>query len=424
VIRQIGLCLAATVASAAWGDEMTGIDSPAVDISRPNGFAPNQFAAAFVPRIRPDSRNPFRQFLDRPVKVVVQVRNTDTDRGFVACTQDIALPSGAIHPSHPALSTSGWLFVTAFKPGSGWRLWGLERRPSWRDFPRGFCGGWQGEWQDLGNNGRDVTSAPDAVVVGPYTYIFVTADGGFIDYRAVNGGRPLGWRTVQSIARAGARRAEAKPAVAAHTVGAGTTLHLFWQNGSDILHQALVPMGDAAPGVVWPIGPLTGRPFGNAVTRPNPVLRPIAACTAGPEVVAPAPIFVICGARSGYYYVAHYKDPDLSWDDPDAVETIAGDAWIRRASGSGIASLGGTGIDTAPLMFVTYVADYCPEATRAPPPAPQPVTPCWQDPMPGAWLLQRRWSSLMARYNGNLLSAWQGAERLPIPPAASKLYEW
>lgn len=423
----IAFCLILTLASAAWSNEITGIDSPAVDISRPPWFYANQYAVAFVPR----PRNPqWHQHLVRPGKIVVQVRNANAGPGWVVCAADIAPPSNVTRLSHPALSISGWLFVTGHTPSGGWRLYATQRQPTLMDMARGYCGGWRADWIDLGNASRPITSAPDAVVVGAYTYVFVTAEDGFIDYRVFHRGQWLGWGTVQPIANAAAQRAESKPAVAAYTTGdTTTTLHLFWQNGFQIFHQALLPMGDLAPAVVWPTGRLTGRPFGNPVLRPNPVRNPSAACTAGPEVTAPTPLFLVCGAGGAYHYIAHYKNPELTWDDQESTETIAGDTWIRRSAGPGavepgMPSLGHTGISSFPLMFVTYAADYCPQPPPGPPPGSRRITRCWLDEAPGPWVIQRRWGSQMARFHRNALSGWQGAEPLPLPPTASKLYEW
>jgi hypothetical protein len=398
-----------TPLAAAGADEIDGLNSRAIDIS--SGFTPptsGQYAAAFT------------SFGDdgRPDGITIQSRYTNptAERGWIACTADVRLPPGAQRVSHPALSISGWLFVSAntspnAELSDGWTLWATRRRPLMRpgSVP---CDGWDSEWWDLGHfPGRPVASAPDSVVAyDSFTFAFVTDRNGYIDYvmlppDAAPGGRRPEWRSLAAINPSVTRRymAASKPAAAVYNEStvpnAGINrIHLFWHDSS---HSQI----NHVRALVSPRGTLVedapdSRAFGDAIGATTATT----ACSAGPEIKAPGLLFVVCGnARAGtrQYSIARYSNPSLGWGNSGAVEIVGGRPWISRNPGGGYTapSIGRTAIGGTPFMFVTFGTRYCPQPASSGS-RERPAASCLMPP--DRWAIQNRWSSL-----GNSLSGWE-----------------
>jgi hypothetical protein len=391
----------ATIASA---NELDGLNSPAIDISSGYTSARGQYAAVFA-SMGADGN---------PDGIVVQSRYMDEQEdGWIACTRRIALPSGARRASHPALSRSGWLFISASSdpnPEStdGWRLYAMRRGNVLPALGNGPCDGWDTGWDDLGHfQGRPVASAPDAVVAyDRLTFVFVTGRGGRIDYRMIPSptrampSPPWGpWRTIAAASPASRRfLASSKPAAAIYndnpSPGIGfDRLHLFWHDAS---HRNI----NHVRALIGPTGGLTEdvpdfRPFGYSAGAATART----ACSAGPEIKAPNPLFIVCGndrtIGSTGYSIARYSNPGLSWASVGAVEMGATRPWIDRAAFGGFSapSIGRTGVGGMPFMFMTFGNRYCPQPIRG-----VPADSCTRPP--DRWAIQKRWSSLSGNLTG------------------------
>ena len=120
-----GMACALLVAAEASANELDGLNSRAIDISTDSSgrALPGQYAAAFTSL---DAE-------DRPNGVVIQSRHSQASPSIaIVCSTTVALPDGIRSISHPALSASGWLFVTGTSdveptPNSGWRLFAKPR---------------------------------------------------------------------------------------------------------------------------------------------------------------------------------------------------------------------------------------------------------------------------------------------------------
>lgn len=405
----LAFCLQLLLAACALGDEFDGLRSRAIDISASFSGGRGQHGAAFTSFDEGGS----------PDGIVIQSRYTDVETaGWIACTTRLPLPPSARQVSHPALSTSGWVLVSANENqnpevSDGWKLYAARHAAG-----RGQCEGW-GDWEDLGHfAGRPVASAPDAVVAyDAFTYAFVSDRGGYIDYRMFDSDPRRNprrkWSEWQALAAAdqGVRRqflSASKPAAALYTENGLTRFHVFWLDTSRRRVNHVT-------GIVSIVGLLAEQPpdwrqFHDGV-------RPAAArtaCTAGPEITAPAPLFIVCGRVDSVptnltgYSVAHYGSPRSGWGGEAARVT-----WLSRGAygGTTAPSLGRTYLAASvPLMFVTFGTRFCPEPTRAGPLSPPtPARSCFTD---DRWLIQNRYSTL---------SNW---ERLiyELPQRAGRLY--
>ena len=152
----LAVCLLLVLTICASGDEFNGLNSRAIDIS--SSFSSNrEHGVAFT---SVDSGG-------RPNGITVQSRSLG---GVISCTVTLPLPRDyrgrvAQQVSHPALATSGWLFVSANvnAPPEGaneWRLYALQHTGSHQ------CSDWSNTWRQIGAalNAPPVNSAPDAVV--------------------------------------------------------------------------------------------------------------------------------------------------------------------------------------------------------------------------------------------------------------------
>ena len=354
----LALCSMMLVLSAA-GDELNGLSSRAIDVSR-SVIAPNQFSAAFVDF---DS-------LGSESSITVQSRWTDpTVAGAINCEMILTLPPAMRRVSHPALSTSGeWLFVSATSDwvgATGWRLFATRRDPLTSiDLT---CGAGWTTWIDLGTPpGGSLHSAPDAVeAYGVYLYVFATDVNGQIVYRMLDedtlGRNPnrlwSDWRQIDATSsNSGAFVAESKPAASIDQSRSGDQVHLFWIGTSrtELLHvRATVSIwGDL---VEYPPDsrPLSDGAFPRSAWT---------ACSAGPEVSRDEPLHVVCGIETysgghGTYLVARWDKPDYPWGDPATPV-----AWTQVSAAGGSTAL-------PPLSCVE----------------------------PGAWLIQNRSASGVAR---------------------------
>jgi hypothetical protein len=367
----LGLLLGLAPTGIAQASEIDGVDSRAIDISVSYGAAdpasPAHYGAAFT------------SYGDggRANGITVQSRRTEGLLGVVECAQTVPLPAGARRVTHPALSKSGWLFVSA-QTERGWRLFATRRSPSLREVALGHCGGWANGWDDLGSPGGTTLSAPDAVVAyGEYTLVFVTDGNGRIhhrmfdsDARAERNPRRL-WREWQALQVPEPSRenrpyyAASKPAVAIYDAipraNAGINyLHVFW------LDRTFQSVQHVRAEILWNgrLGTTTAdaRALGRAANT---------ACSAGPEIEAPAQLFVVCGAESGAgtsgYAIARYRNPHLGWSAEGAVEPVEGRPWIMRTAygGTSAPSLGSTGgLGGIPIMFMTVGDIFCPPSGR------------------------------------------------------------
>lgn len=413
-------CLVLAPFSPTRANEIDGLNSRAIDIS--SGFTSptsGQYTAAFT-SLGEDGQ---------PDGITIQSRYTDKrPEGWIACTVDVPLPAGTRRVSHPALSTSEWLFISAnpnpnAEASDGWTLWAKRRRPL-RTPATQPCDGWDTGWWDLGHfPGRPVASAPDSVVAyDSFTFVFVTDRDGSIDYvtlpaRAVPGGTRPVWRTMAATNPAVSRRylASSKPAAVIYNQTpqpqAGINrLHLFWHDSThrQINHvRALI----GRTGTLVEEAP-DSRPFADAS---GPTMA-TTACSAGPEIKAPSPLFVVCGNSRGtgalYYSIGRYSNPQTGWANAGAVETVP---WISRTPGGGYTapSIGQTAIAGMPFMFVTFGTRYCPHPLNSGPDMERPAASCLAEP--DRWAIQNRWSSLRGT-----LAGW---ERLNYedPPRAGPL---
>jgi hypothetical protein len=387
-------CLLLAPLSAADGEELFGLDSRAINITAPAARNRGQFAAAFA-AVGSDGA---------PHGITIQSRFVTSQPAWHSCSTTISLPTPATKRiSHPALARSGWLFVTASEDprgaASSWRLWALRRNGVGQIEP--YCSGWGGSWVPLDRYSastgidagtRAIASAPDAIVVGNNTFVFVTGEGGFIDYRQFHGGAWLAWRTLSST-RDARYRGGSKPAVASYTDAEGvTTFHLFWLDllGRNVFHQRAFPFTGRLQGLVEVDYP-TSRPL-------DPAGRARTACSAGPEVVAPQPLFVVCGTQSPrgepIYSIARLIDPArvrIRWASDAAVEMIGGSAWTTRNLFGGFSapSIGPSGIADTPLMLVAYSDGYCRE-DRIAPYASAPAPGCFIHPLVAEELYRSR----------------------------------
>lgn len=382
------ICLLLVLTTCVLGDEINGLNSRAVDISV-SFSGRGQYSAAFASLDR----------LGRLTGITIQSRYTDDQlRGRIACTITVPLPPAARQVSHPALSTSGWLFVVANpnaypEESDAWRLYARRHSQG-----RNQCEGWGNDWIDLGHfPGRPVDSAPDAVVaLGDYTYVFVTDRDGYIDYRMFDNDvrrnrdqRWSDWRSLAAINQNERRQylAASKPAVAIYNES-GVRFHVFWHDSSHtrINHVA---------GLISIFGALVENPPDSREFRDH-IGRTTArtACSAGPEITAPSRLFIVCGNNRGdsttAYSIAHYRRPRSAWGDesPSVV-------WESRSAYGGFSapSLGRTYLASSnPLMFVTFGIQFCPEPTRMPPPRPPHISPtCFEY---DRWIIQNRYSTL------------------------------
>lgn len=355
------ICLLLVLTTSAMGDELNGLNSRAIDISVSFSGTRAEFGAAFT-SVDPQGR---------PNGIVVQSRGTDIQSA--SCTTTIALPPSARQVSHPALSTSGWLFVSASADAGeaetgGWKLYARRHTEG-----RGQCQGWDSDWVDLEHfPGRPVGSAPDTVVANGATFVLVTDRDGYIDYRsnfhdprANPGGRWSRWSSLWATARP-QFLAGSKPAVVLYNQNNGVRFHVFWLDTSHtrINHVSGTPV----PGRLSEytadsrefrdhIGPTTAR----------------TACSAGPEISLPNPILLVCGNRrynnQTAYSVAHFRDPSVdSWGG------VRSSVVWRTATAYGGYTAPSVGRPyTGPSgssMFATFGVQFCPPPTGRPPSPP------------------------------------------------------
>jgi hypothetical protein len=386
------LCLLLAPLSGAQGNEIDGLDSPAVDISSSftlGGYrpVPGQYGLAFI--VYGADR--------RPTAITIQSRYSFPSPGRIACSTNVALPPGTTRASHPALSSSGFAFVSLQGP-RGWSLYAIRRLSGIAGTSnRSHCQGWDAaRWLDLEAPGQPIASAPDAVAVGTtgYTYVFVAHSDGRIAYRAFWDGDPSRHPSSspwQSLAAAGVR---STPAVALYRSGDRSALHLFWPDASRRQINHMAAQFDPAEGRLnW--GGQETRDFGDHL---GPTTARTA-CTAGPEVTAPAPLFIVCGNDRGRgrttYSIARYQSPDLGWGSEEAVELVGGRPWITRNlyGATSAPSLGPTGLADDPLMLVAFAPNYCPEEHIAPF-AVRPAPGC----IPTPFVAQLRYATIGARW--------------------------
>jgi hypothetical protein len=387
------ICLLLAAVTCVRADEINGLNSRAVDISVGFFSDRNQHSATFASL----------DAAGRPTGIVVQSRYTDFSSTMaVVCTITLPLPPSARQVSHPALTTSGWLFVSAnanADPGAsdGWTLYA---RPQY--LSRSQCDGWQTEWINLGHfPGRPVASAPDAVVAyNDFTYVFVTDRDGRIDYRMFDGNSALRrnprrewspWRTLEAtnpnVARE--RLAFSKPAAAVYIEHNIPRLHVFWH---DSTHRRI----NHVTGIISIVGLIREETIDSREFRDQDSTAVAAtACTAGPEVGGATPLLLVCGytAPSGTinYSIAHYRRPRGDWGTDGASV-----AWQSRSAYGGFSapSLGRTNLSASsiPLMFVTFAERYCPEVMPAGPGVPAPLADSCTTS--GPWVVQNRYSTL------------------------------
>lgn len=406
----VAFLVALAPVNAAQGTEIEGVDSRAIAISISyNASDPPrdpQYGAAFASVDESGRSN----------GITVQSRHTEGSVGVAECSQTIPLPPNTRRITHPALSRSGWLFVSA-ETDRGWRLFATRRAPSLLEAVLGHCGGWRNGWDDLeAPPGRPVGSAPDAVVAyDVYTLVFVRDWSGQIHYRIFDADSSPGrnpartwrrWKPLQATdpGRPGYNRqyyAASTPAVAIDNPNPQPEfginyLHVFW------LDSSLRSINHVRAMISW------NGEFGEGSPDTRPLGRMAAtACSAGPEIKAPNFLFVVCGfasgGRLGGYSIARYRNPHLPWSAGGAVELVNGQAWITRSAygGTSAPSLGPTGgLGGVPIMFMTVGDNFCPQRRDG---IPSPV--CWQ---PGPWGIQNRWVR-PRRLGAESLADWQHA---------------
>jgi hypothetical protein len=365
------------------GNEIDGLNSRAIDISVSFSGTRAEFGAAFASV----------DALGRPNGIVVQSRGTDIQ--FASCTTTIPLPPSARQISHPALSTSGWLFVSASSdagpPATG--VWKLYAR--WHSEGRNQCQGWDSDWVDLGHfPDRPVGSAPDAVVVDGYTtLVFVTDRDGYIDFRTnindlrINPRRSwASWRSLRATGEGHRPQfmAGSKPAAVIYKDGSVVRCHVFWLDTS---HRRINHIwGNPGPRLFNEQGNPDSREFRDDV---GPTTARTA-CSAGPEITAPNPLFIVCGNgrnnnQSGYS-IAHFRNPTVNlWGD----ERPSGVVWRRTNAYGGFTapSLGNPYIGASgSSMFVTFGIQFCPPPTGRP---PRPPVTCFRYDQ---WIIPTRYT--------------------------------
>jgi hypothetical protein len=404
MIRYFLITYLLLTATTALGDEINGLNSRAIDISVSFSASRGQHGATFV---SVDAEG-------RPNGITIQSRYTDLgSNGWVACTTTVPLPQSARQVSHPAFSSSGWLFVSASANSSptseGWKLYAARH-----SLLTNQCTGWS-SWMDLGHfPGRPVNSAPDAIVAyGAYTYVFVTDRNGYIDYRMFDSDaqqrrnptqRWSEWRSLAAINRNERNQylASSKPAAAIYNDGV-ERFHVFWH---DVSHRRI----NHVSGIVSIAGLLVESAPDSREFHQGLAAR--TACSAGPEITAPSPLFVVCGNnrydRTSEYSIAHYRNPRSNW----AGSTVV---WESRSTYGGFSapSVGRTFLAASiPFMFVTFGEMYCPEPTlNARPLPPRISSTCTES---GPWAIQNRYSALLS-------VGWE-RRAYESPARAGKLY--
>jgi len=301
------ICLLLVLTICASGDEFNGLNSRAFDISA--SFSSNlEHGVAFT------SMDPS----GRANGITVQSRSLG---GVISCTVTLPLPRDyrgrvAQQVSHPALSTSGWLFVSANvnaspEDSNEWRLYALQHTGAHQ------CSGWSNTWRQVGAAfDGPVNSAPDAVVaLGVYTFVFVTDRRGAIVYSRNDSAHPEpAWSRFYPLS-AGSNNplfaAASKPAVAIYLDGV-PRVHVFWLNRS-------YEYVNHVSGTVSLIGDVvTATPDQRRIEDGSGPTRARTGCTAGPEIRPTNPFFVVCGnSRAGSttaYSIAHYRQPRSSWN--------------------------------------------------------------------------------------------------------------
>jgi hypothetical protein len=376
------ICLLLVLTTSALGDELNGLNSRAIDISVSFSGTKAEFGAAFTSL----------DAAGRPNGIVVQSRGRDNQ--FASCTTTIALPPSARQVSHPALSTSGWLFVSASADASptatgGWKLYARRHSEG-----RNQCQGWDSDWVDLGHfPGRPVGSAPDTVVAAGYTtYVFVTDRDGYIDYRTnindprINPSQNWSpWSSLRAINGSDRRQflAGSKPAVVLYNHD-GVRFHVFWHNTS---HTRINHVSGIV--LLWYLteNAPDSREFRDHIGRTTARTS----CSAGPEITPPNPIFVVCGnnrtnSQTGYS-IAHFRDPIRNaWggDGPSVV-------WTSTTAYGGFTAPSVGRPYTGPSsssMFVTFGVQFCPPPTGRP---PRPPATCFRKDQ---WIILNRYTPL------------------------------
>ena len=366
------------------GNEIDGLNSRAIDISVSFSGNRAEFGAAFASQ----------DALGRPTGIVVQSRGTDIQ--FATCTTTLPLPPSARQVSHPALSTSGWLFVSASADAAptttgGWRLYARRHSEG-----RNQCQGWDSDWVDLGHfPGRPVASAPDTVVAAGYTtFVLVTDRDGYIDYRSnindlrINPSRSwTPWRSLRATEGSHRPRFQAgsKPAAVFYNDGAVVRFHVFWHDTSHTRINHI--SGNAVPGSLLENGNPDSREFRDNIGRTTART----ACSAGPEITSPAHLFVVCGndrgdGRTGYS-IAHFRNPTTTaWggEGPSVVWTSTNAYGGFTAPSVGRPYVGPSGSS----MFVTFGIQFCPPPTGRP---PRPPATCFRYDQ---WIIPTRYTPL------------------------------
>lgn len=372
------------LSTCAMGDEIDGLNSRAIDISVSFSGTRSEFGAAFASL----------DALGRPNGIVIQSRGTNNQ--FATCTTTITLPPSARQISHPALSTSGWLFVSASADTGptatgGWKLYARRHSEG-----RNQCQGWDSDWVDLGNfPGRPVASAPDTVVAAGYTtFVLVTDRDGYIDYRSnindlrINPSRSwFPWRSLRATEGRHRPRflAGSKPAVVFYNDGDVVRFHVFWHDTS---HTSINHIsGNAVPGSLLENGNPDSREFSDNIGQTTART----ACSAGPEITSPDPLFVVCGnnrtTSRTEYSIAHFRNPLTStWggEGPSVVWTSTSAYGGYTAPSAGSPYIGPSGSS----MFVTFGIQFCPPATGRP---PRPPATCFRYDQ---WIIPTRYTPL------------------------------
>lgn len=377
------ICLLFALTTIALGDELNGLNSRAIDISVSFSGNRSEFGAAFASV----------DALGRPNGIVVQSRGTDIQ--FASCTTTITLPPSARQISHPALSTSGWLFVSASADAgptaTGWKLYARRHSEGHNQ-----CQGWDSDWVDLGHfPGRPVASAPDTVVAAGYTtFVLVTDRDGYIDYRStiddlrINPSRSWSpWRSLRATDGRHRPRflAGSKPAAVVYNDGSVVRFHVFWHDTSHALINHI--SGNAVPGSLLENGSPDSRQFKDNTGRTTART----ACSAGPEITSPDPLFVVCGHNRGSsrtgYSIAHFRNPTRStWggEGPSVVWTSTSAYGGFTAPSVGRPYVGPSGSS----MFVTFGIQFCPPPTGRP---PRPPATCLRYDQ---WIIPTRYSPM------------------------------
>lgn len=369
-------------ASAAWGDEIDGLESHAVDISAnlevPIGARRGEYGVAFLSRGEHDIPN----------GITIQSR---PEGGLApSCSVTLPLPPSAVQVSRPAITDSGWLFVSSFPDTIARRervLYAMRRITGMMSIGRNHCQGWSGEWERLDSPGS-IASAPDAVVLGGRTFVFVADREHRIQYRFFPGrpGEWSSWRPVNPSSRSPIE-IWSQPAAALYSAnpmpGAGITgIHLFWLDQSRRQVRHISGWGDG-DFMLW--GPVAFRPLGDEAGDATATT----ACSASPDIRAPNPLFIVCGNSRGTYSIAHYRNPAREWSDGLAIEPVGGRAWISRSMYGGNSA---PALRNRPTMFLAVGPAYCPDRPgrqRLPGPT------CFNDNSRldnSRWLIERRWA--------------------------------